>query len=55
MTSSLSGDLRGQVIGAIEDGISTWEAARRFRIGISTAGPGIPSGWRKRSSTGRGS
>ena len=41
MTRSLSGDLRGRVIAAIEDGVSTREAARRFRIGISTAGPGI--------------
>lgn len=38
MTRSLSGDLRGRVIAAIEDGVSTREAARRFRIGISTAG-----------------
>jgi transposase len=38
MTRSLSEDLRGRVIGAISDGISTREAARRFRIGISTAG-----------------
>jgi Transposase and inactivated derivatives len=38
MTRSLSGDLRGRVIAAIEDGISTREAARRFCIGISTAG-----------------
>ncbi|MEO9636467.1 MAG: transposase [Nitratireductor sp.] len=38
MTRSLSGDLRGRVISAIEDGVSTREAARRFRIGISTAG-----------------
>lgn len=38
MTRSLSGDLRGRVIAAIEDGGSTREAARRFRIGISTAG-----------------
>ncbi|WP_418024134.1 IS630 family transposase [Paracoccus sp. TD-10] len=37
-TRSLSGDLRGRVIAAIEDGVSTREAARRFRIGISTAG-----------------
>lgn len=35
MTRSLSGDLRGRVIAAIEDGISTREAARRFRIGIA--------------------
>jgi transposase len=38
MTRSLSGDLRGRVIGAIKEGVSTREAARRFRIGISTAG-----------------
>jgi len=38
MTKSLSADLRGRVIAAIEDGISTREAARRFRIGVSTAG-----------------
>ena len=38
MTRSLSGDLRGRVIEAISDGLSTREAARRFRIGISTAG-----------------
>src|SRR3546814_7462744 len=36
--SSDLGDLRGRVIAAIEDGVSTREAARRFRIGISTAG-----------------
>ncbi|MDZ5697894.1 transposase [Chelativorans sp. M5D2P16] len=38
MTRSLSADLRGRVIAAIEDGVSTREAARPFRIGISTAG-----------------
>ncbi|MDS1138766.1 helix-turn-helix domain-containing protein [Nitratireductor indicus] len=38
MTSSLSGEFRGRVIAAIEDEVSTREAARRFRIGISTAG-----------------
>jgi transposase len=38
MTRSLSGDLRGRVIGAISHGPSTRKAARRFRIGISTAG-----------------
>jgi transposase len=38
MTRSLSGDLRARVVAAIEGGISTREAARRFRIGISTAG-----------------
>ncbi|MFD1985543.1 helix-turn-helix domain-containing protein [Mesorhizobium newzealandense] len=38
MTRSLSADLRGRVIAAIEDGVSTREAARRFRTGISTAG-----------------
>ncbi|AOF92214.1 transposase family protein (plasmid) [Sinorhizobium sp. RAC02] len=38
MTRSLSGDLRGRVIAAIEEGVSTREAARRFRVGIATAG-----------------
>jgi transposase len=38
MSRSLSSDLRGRVISAIEDGLSTREAARRFRIGIATAG-----------------
>jgi len=38
MTRSLSADLRGRVIEAISEGLSTREAARRFRIGISTAG-----------------
>ena len=38
MTRSLSVDLRGRVIAEIENGVSTREAARRFRIGISTAG-----------------
>jgi len=38
MTRSLSADLRGRVIWAIEEGLSTREAARRFRIGIATAG-----------------
>jgi hypothetical protein len=37
-TRSLNGDHRGRVIGAIEEGFSTHQAARRFRIGISTAG-----------------
>lgn len=35
---SLSADLRGRVIAATEEEVSTREAARRFRIGISTAG-----------------
>lgn len=35
---SLSADFRGPVIAAIEDGVLTREAVRRFRIGISTAG-----------------
>jgi transposase len=43
MTQSLSADLRGRVIAAIEDGLSTREAARRFRVGISTA-----SNWYRR-------
>ena len=38
MTRSLSADLRGRVITAISEGLSTRQAARRFRIGISTAG-----------------
>ncbi|MER8589797.1 helix-turn-helix domain-containing protein [Mesorhizobium sp. M1338] len=38
MARSLSADLRQRVIAAIEDGLETREAARRFRIGISTAG-----------------
>ena len=38
MTRSLSSDLRSRVIAAIEDGVSTREAARRFSIGISMAG-----------------
>jgi hypothetical protein len=38
MTTSLSGGLRGRVIAAIEDRVSTWEAARRYRIGISRRG-----------------
>jgi transposase len=38
MTRSLSADLRGRVIGAIAEGLSTRAAARRFRVGISTAG-----------------
>lgn len=31
-------DLRGRVIAAIEDGLLTQEPARRFGVGISTAG-----------------
>lgn len=38
MTRSLSADLRGRVISAIEEGLSTRKAAGRFRIGIATAG-----------------
>ncbi|MEP9374913.1 helix-turn-helix domain-containing protein [Mesorhizobium sp. KR1-2] len=38
MTRCLSADLRGRVIAAIEEGVSTREAARRFRVGMSTAG-----------------
>ncbi len=38
MTRSLSADLRERVIGAISEGLSTREAARRFKIGISTSG-----------------
>ena len=38
MTRSLSSDLRGRVIEAISEGLSTREAARRFKVGISTSG-----------------
>src|SRR5260370_35192880 len=38
MGRSVSEDLRGRVMGAIEDGLSTRAAARRFSIGIATAG-----------------
>jgi transposase len=37
ITRSLSVDLRLRVIEAVEDGLSAREAARRFRVGISTA------------------
>ena len=38
MACAFSLDLRERVIAAIEDGMSTRAAARRFSIGISTAG-----------------
>lgn len=38
MARALSIDLRLRVVEAIEDGLSTREAARRFSIGIATAG-----------------
>ena len=38
MAKSLSSDLRCRVIEAIEDGHSTRKAAKRFGVGISTAG-----------------
>jgi transposase len=38
MARSLSSDIRGRVIAAISEGLSTRQAARQFRIGISTAG-----------------
>jgi transposase len=38
MACALSLDLRRRVVAAIEDGLSTRAAARRFAIGISTAG-----------------
>jgi transposase len=38
MACSYSSDLRGRVLGAISQGASTRAAARRFGIGISTAG-----------------
>jgi transposase len=38
MASAFSLDLRRRVIAAVEEGLSTRAAARRFSIGISTAG-----------------
>ncbi len=38
MSHSYSADLRGRVIRVISDGLSTRKAAKRFGIGISTAG-----------------
>jgi len=38
MSHSFSTDLRGRVITAISEGLSTRKAAKRFGIGISTAG-----------------
>ncbi len=38
MARAFSLDLRRRVIDAITEGLSTREAARRFRIGVSTAG-----------------
>jgi transposase len=38
LARAYSVDLRERVIGAIEEGVSTREAARRFAIGESTAG-----------------
>jgi transposase len=38
MSHSFSADLRGRVITAISEGLSTRKAAKRFRIGVSTAG-----------------
>jgi len=38
MARALGIDLRQRVVEAIEDGLSTREAARRFSIGIATAG-----------------
>ncbi len=38
MTRRLSSDLRMRVIAAVGEGLSTREAARRFRVGISTVG-----------------
>ncbi|PWJ86867.1 transposase [Mesorhizobium loti] len=49
MTRSLRADLRGRVIAAIEVGVSTREATRRFRIGISTAGEARKQGQPSRS------
>lgn len=38
MSRSYSSDLRGRVLTAISDGLSTRKAAKRFGIGVSTAG-----------------
>ena len=38
MTRSLSSDLRSRVLAAVDGGLSTREAARRFQVGISTVG-----------------
>jgi len=38
MSHSFSGDLRWRVIRSISAGLSTRKAARRFSIGVSTAG-----------------
>jgi len=38
MSHSFSADLRGRVIASISQGLSTRKAAKRFGIGISTAG-----------------
>lgn len=38
MSHGFSADLRGRVIAAISDGLSTRKAAARFGIGVSTAG-----------------
>ena len=38
MSHSFSGDLRWRVIRVISEGLSTRQAAKRFRIGVSTAG-----------------
>ena len=43
MTRSLGVDLRLRVIEAVEEGVSAREAARRFRVGVSTA-----IGWHRR-------
>jgi transposase len=39
MARALSLDLRRRVVAAIDGGLSTRAAARRFSIGIATAGP----------------
>ena len=38
MSHGFSGDLRWRVIRVISEGLSTRQAAKRFRIGVSTAG-----------------
>ncbi len=38
MSHGYSADLRGRVLSAISQGLSTRKAAKRFGIGVSTAG-----------------
>ena len=38
MSQGFSADLRGRVLGVISEGFSTRKAAKRFSVGVSTAG-----------------